>query len=104
MFHGTRNRFWVLFKNTPALLLPLVVPLHLMALALIYVKKDNRPHIRLILRAVGAAFAGAPMMFRSRAKVQRARRASLADVAAAMTWNPRDLSGRRPVIRPLRPL
>src|SRR5688500_380823 len=57
VFHGVRNRFWVLFKNTPGLLLPLVVPLHLMALVLIYLKKDNRPHIRLILRAVRAAFA-----------------------------------------------
>ena len=102
VFHGTRNRFWVLFKNTPALLLPLVVPLHLAALVLIYLKKDNRPHIRLILRAVGAAFAGAPKMFRTRAVVQRARRASLGQVARAMTWNPRDLSRRRPVIRALR--
>jgi hypothetical protein len=51
---------------------------------------------------VGAAFAGAPKMFRNRAVVQKARRASLRDVAAAMTWNPRDLSRRRPVIRPLR--
>lgn len=102
VFHGTRNRFWVLFKNTPALLLPLVVPLHLMALVLIYLKKDNRPHIRLILRAVRAAFAGAPLMFRSRATVQRRRTASLGEIARAMTWNPKDLSGRRPVIRPLR--
>ncbi len=37
---------------------------------LIYLKQDNRPHIRLILRAVQAAFAGAPTMFRTRAKVQ----------------------------------
>ncbi|MBU1375828.1 MAG: glycosyltransferase family 2 protein [Alphaproteobacteria bacterium] len=102
VFHGTRNRFWVLFKNTPALLLPLVVPLHLMALVLIYLKKDNRPHIRLILRAVRAAFAGAPLMFRSRAKVQEQRKASLGEIARAMTWNPKDLSRRRPVIRPLR--
>jgi GT2 family glycosyltransferase len=104
VFHGTRNRFWVLFKNTPALLLPLVVPLHLMALVLIYLRKENRPHAALIWRAVKAAFAGAPKMFRSRAAVQKLRRASLGQVAAAMTWNPRDLSGRRPVIRPLRPL
>jgi GT2 family glycosyltransferase len=104
VFHGTRNRFWVLFKNTPALLLPLVVPLHLMALVLIYLRRENRPHIRLILRAVRAAFAGAPMMFQSRARVQKQRRASLAAVAGAMTWNPKDLSRRRPVIRPLRPL
>lgn len=102
VFHGTRNRFWVLFKNTPAPLLPLVTPLHLMTLVLIYLKKDNRPHIRLILRAVRAAFAGAPKMFRSRRAVQALRRASLGDVAGAMTWNPKDLSRRRPVIRPLR--
>lgn len=104
VFHGTRNRFWVLFKNTPALLLPLVVPLHLVALALIYARRENRPHIRLIWRAVRAAFAGAPAMFRARRDVQRLRRASLGQIAAAMTWNPRDLSGRRPVIRPLRSL
>ena len=104
VFHGTRNRFWVLFKNTPWPLLPLVVPLHLMALVLIYLKRDNRPHIRLILRAVRAAFAQSPKIFRTRAVVQKLRRASLGQVAAAMTWNPRDLSGRRPVIRPLRDL
>jgi len=102
VFHGVRNRFWVLFKNTPALLLPLVVPLHLVALTLIYLKKDNRPHIRLILKAVRAAFAGAPKIFRTRKVVQRARKASFGQIAGAMTWNPRDLSGRRPVIRPLR--
>src|SRR5436190_5181416 len=104
VFHGTRNRFWVLFKNTPWPLLPLVVPLHLAALVLIYLKKDNRPHIRLILRAVRAALAGAPAMFRARRDIQRGRRASIGQIAAALTWNPRDLSGRRPVIRPLRPL
>lgn len=103
VFHGTRNRFWVLFKNTPALLLPLVVPLHLLALTAIYLRRENRPHIRLILRAVRAAFAGAPAMFRARREVQRLRTASVLQVARAMTWNPRDLSGRRPVIRPLRP-
>jgi GT2 family glycosyltransferase len=102
VFHGTRNRFWVLFKNTPALLLPLVVPLHLAALAVIYLKPDNRPHIRLILRAVRAAFAGAPQVFRSRAAAQASRKASFGRIAGAMTWNPRDLSTRRPVIRPLR--
>jgi N-acetylglucosaminyl-diphospho-decaprenol L-rhamnosyltransferase len=76
VFHGTRNRFWVLFKNTPAVLLPLVVPLHLFALVLIYLRRENRPHIRLILRAVGAAFADAPKVFRTRAAVQARRKAS----------------------------
>ncbi|MBX3481925.1 glycosyltransferase family 2 protein [Phenylobacterium sp.] len=102
VFHGTRNRFWVLFKNTPAILLPLVVPLHLVALIFIYLRRENRPHIGLIWTAVKAAFAGAPAMFRARRGVQRMRRASFARIARAMTWNPRDLSGRRPVIKPLR--
>lgn len=103
VFHGTRNRFWVLFKDTPALLLPLVVPLHLLALTAIYLRRENRPHAALIWKAVKAAFAGAPMIFRSRRAVQAARRASFWQVATAMTWNPRDLMGRRAVIRPLRP-
>jgi GT2 family glycosyltransferase len=102
VFHGTRNRFWVLFKNTPALLLPLVVPLHLAALTAIYLRRENRPHARLIWRAVKAAFAGAGTMLAKRRAMPR--RASVGQVAAAMTWNPRDLSGRRAVIRPLRPL
>jgi GT2 family glycosyltransferase len=100
VYHGTRNRFWVLFKNTPAALLPLVVPLHLMALAAIYLRRENRPHIRLILKAVRAAFEGIGPMLAKRRTLPR--RASFAQVAGAMTWNPRDLSGRRPVIRPVR--
>ncbi|WP_397413687.1 glycosyltransferase family 2 protein [Phenylobacterium sp.] len=103
VFHGTRNRFWVLFKNTPGLLLPLVVPLHLLALMLIYARAENRPHIRLILKAVRAAFAGATKMLAKRREIGRHRRASFWDIARAMTWNPRDLSGRRPVIRKLSP-
>jgi GT2 family glycosyltransferase len=102
VFHGTRNRFWVLFKNTPAILLPLVVPLHLAALGAIYLRRENLPHAALIWKAVKAAFADAPKIFRTRKIVQAARKASVGQVAAAMTWNPRDLSGRRPVIRPLR--
>lgn len=104
VFHGSRNRFWVLFKNTPWPLMPLVVPLHLAVLVFVYLKRDNRPHIGLILRAVKAAFAGAPKVFRTRREVQKLRRASIGQIAGAMTWNPRDLSGRRPVIRPLRRL
>ena len=103
VFHGTRNRFWVLFKNTPWPLLPLVLPLHLIALTLIYLRRENRPHIRLILKAVVAAFAGAGPILRARSGIQQRRTASVWQIARAMTWNPRDLAGRRAVIRPIRP-
>ena len=102
VFHGTRNRFWVLFKNTPWPLLPLVLPLHLLTLIAIYLRRENRPHIRLILTAVGAAFAGAGPMLLARSALQRRRKASVWQIASAMTWNPRDLAGRRAVIRNVR--
>ena len=50
-----------------------------------------------------AALRDLPKILRSRAKVQARRRVSSFQVARAMTWNPQDLRGRRPVIRPLRP-
>ena len=102
VFHGTRNRFWVIFKNTPMILLPLVLPLHVLALAAIYLRRENRPHVRLILRAVREAFAKAGPILRARRVVQRGRKVSVLQIARAMTWNPLDLMGRRPVIRPLR--
>ena len=103
VFHGTRNRFWVLFKNTPWPLLPLVLPLHLIALIAIYLRRENRPHIRLILTAVGAAFTGAGPMLQARSGIQKRRTASVWRIARAMTWNPRDLAGRRAVIRKISP-
>jgi N-acetylglucosaminyl-diphospho-decaprenol L-rhamnosyltransferase len=85
LFHGYRNRFWVLVKDTPAL------------------RKPNRPYIGVTLRAYRAALAGLGPVLRRRRAVQRARRSSALEIARAMTWDPRDLSGRRAVIRPLPP-
>lgn len=103
VFHGVRNRFWVLVKDTPALLLPVVLPLHLAAFALVSLRPQNRPLLGVTWRAFKAALAGLPAQLKSRRAVQRARKARALDIARAMTWNPKDLSGRRPVIRPLRP-
>lgn len=103
VFHGTRNRFWVLVKDTPALLLPVVLPLHLLAVAFIATRKEGKAQAPVTWRALRAAFRDLPKILRSRRKVQSMRKASSFRVARAMTWNPQDLRGRRPVIRPLRP-
>jgi GT2 family glycosyltransferase len=103
VFHGTRNRFWVLVKDTPWLLMPIVLPLHLAAVIFISSHKANRPQLKTILGAYRAALAGLPKILRTRAVVQGARRASAWRIARAMTWNPADLRGRRPVVNPLRP-
>lgn len=103
VFHGTRNRFYVVYKDTPWPLLPLVVPLHLMGVAYISSRRENWPHAHIVWRAFKESLKGLPTILKSRRAVQAARRASSLDIARAMTWNPKDLTGRRPVIRPLRP-
>lgn len=103
VFHGSRNRFWVLVKDTPGLLLPVVIPLHILAIVLISTRREGRKQARTLMRAMGAAIAGIGPILTSRRKVQAARRVSAWRIARAMTWNPNDLRGRRPVIRPARP-
>jgi hypothetical protein len=102
VFHGARNRFWVAFRNTPAPLAPVVIPLHLAAVALIASRRPNWPQAGVVWRAFVAAMKGLPKVLKDRRALQAARRASAGDIARAMTWDPKDLAGRRPVIRPLR--
>lgn len=102
VFHGTRNRFWVVYKDTPAVLLPLVLPLHLAAVAYISARRPNWPHIPIVWRAFLASLRGLPQVLRSRRRVQQGRRISAAELVRTMTWDPRDLTGRRAVVRPLR--
>lgn len=103
VFHGTRNRFYVVYKDTPAILLPIVLPLHLIGVIYISSRRENRPHAHIVWRAFKASLKGLPTVLKSRREVQAARGASAWEIAKAMTWNPRDLTDRRPVIRPLRP-
>lgn len=103
VFHGVRNRFWVLVKNTPALLLPVILPLHLLAFAVVSLRPQNRPLLEVTWRGFKAALAGLGPIWTSRRETQARRRVSALQIARAMTWNPKDLSGRRAVIRPLRP-
>lgn len=103
VFHGTRNRFYVVYKDTPWLLLPLVVPLHLFSVVYISSRRENHPHAPIVWRAFKESLKGLPTILKSRRRVQAKRRASAFQIARAMTWTPSDLFERRPVIRPLRP-
>lgn len=103
VFHGVRNRFWVLVKNTPALLLPVILPLHLLAFAVVSLRPQNRPLLGVTWRGFKAALAGLGPVWTSRRRTQAQRRVSALQIAQALTWDPKDLSGRRAVIRPLRP-
>lgn len=100
VFHGSRNRFWLLVKNTPWPLLPIVMPLHLLAIALIMTRPLGRLQAAVTLRAMRAAFAGLGPVLASRRIIQSRRRASTWAIARAMTWNPADVRRTRIIIRP----
>lgn len=99
VFHGTRNRLWLLLKNTPWPLLPLVLPLHLLAVGVIMTRRLGRLQAPVTRRALKAALKGAGPVWAARADIQRRRRASTWTIARAMTWNPNDVRRLRPVIR-----
>lgn len=104
VFHGTRNRVWVIVKNTPGLLLPVVAPLHLAAALAIGLRKANRPLAPIFLRGYRAAFADLGRVLKARRQVQARRRASTWAIVRALSWDPRDLRTRRPAIRPPPPI
>lgn len=102
VFHGVRNRFWVLVKNTPWTLLPVVLPLHMLAIALIACFPEQRSSLAVTWRGLGAAIRGLPAVLKSRRRIQAGRRVGTLALVRAMTWNPADLYARRAVIRPPR--
>lgn len=98
VYHGTRNRFWVLLKDTPALLLPIAAVLHLVGLLLISTRQEGARQAPTAWGAIWAAIKGAGPVLRRRREVQRRRKVSTLWLASRMTWNPVDLLRRRPVI------
>ncbi|MBN8551455.1 MAG: glycosyltransferase family 2 protein [Caulobacterales bacterium] len=84
LFHGFRNRLWCFARNTPTILLPVALPLHLMATAALFagcvVKGEAGPAWRGLIAGLG----GLLRMRRER----DGRRGNVRDVAAAMTFDP----------------
>lgn len=88
VMHGTRNRTWTFVKNMPGALFWLLLPAHAAILLLFLVVSPFRGTGAATWRGAGAAIKGLSRVFKTRTGVQRARKASLTQVAAALTWNP----------------
>jgi GT2 family glycosyltransferase len=105
LFHGWRNRSWVFIKNMPGPLFWPLLPLHLLALALLLLlnlRPGGRDSAGPCWRGLKAALAGLGPIWRSRQEIQRQRRASVAEIARALSWSPTALFARRAVLRPVR--
>lgn len=99
VMHGTRNRTWTFVKNMPGALLWLLAPAHLAALMLFLIVSPFRGTGGATWRGAGAAIGGLPAVFKQRAQIQRARKAKLSDIAAALTWNPTPMLTRSPNLK-----
>jgi GT2 family glycosyltransferase len=101
--HGTRNRMWLLIKNTPWPLVPIILPLHLALLAVVlFTGRRDPPYNAKVWAALKEGWRDRRIPLRNRPAVQASRTAPWWDIAAAMSWNSADLLGRRSVIRPPR--
>jgi N-acetylglucosaminyl-diphospho-decaprenol L-rhamnosyltransferase len=74
VFQGQRNLEWMYLKNTPAALLALTLPGHLVYNAAAAVHFARGGMLGTFLRAKLAALAGLPRILRKRAAIQRGRR------------------------------
>ena len=103
VFHGTRNRLWVFVKDTPPVLLWLTLPLHVAATAVLFARHASRGELKTPWRGLVAGLRNLDVALEARREAQAQRRVGSLEIARAMTWNPRDLFGRRVVIRRPRP-
>lgn len=84
LVHGFRNRLWCFWRNTPAALMPIALPLHLAATLLLLAGCLKRGEAGPAWRGILAALPQAGALRRE----MRGSRAHARDTVAAMTWNP----------------
>lgn len=99
LYHGARNRLWLYVKDTPPLLLWLTLPFHLLATAGAWLRATIHGHAEPVERGLEDAIKSLPEVWRSRAEVQRTRKASSDDIGLMMVWNPLDAWRRRGRLR-----
>jgi len=103
VFHGTRNRFWVFVKDTPAALFWLTLPLHILATIVLFARHATRGEIVTPVRGLASGIRHIGVALEARREAQALRTASAWRIARAMSWNPFDLLLRRAFIQPKRP-
>jgi GT2 family glycosyltransferase len=93
-YHGHRNLVWTYFKDMPAPLFWLYLPLHVAANLLAIAVCACRGQLGVVLRAKRDALAGLPRVLRERRVVQAKRTASVGGVRTAMARGLGALLGR----------
>ncbi|PQA88543.1 glycosyltransferase family 2 protein [Hyphococcus luteus] len=99
LYHGHRNRVWTYVLNMPLPLLVLTAPFHLLLNLYLLGRFTVSGGAGSYLRAMKDAAKGLPEIWERRKARQRAREASVADIARALTWSPLKMMRREADIR-----
>lgn len=83
LFHGFRNRLWCFARNTPSALMPIALPLHFLATAVLFAGCAIKGEAGPAWRGLSAGLGGFGRMRRE----HRGRRGHARDVVAAMTFD-----------------
>jgi len=100
IYHGHRNRIWTYVLNMPLPLLLLTLPFHLMANVYLLGRYAIAGGGGAYLRAMKDAAKGLPEKWMQRKNRQRERKASVMQIACAVTWSPLKVMKRAGDIRP----
>jgi GT2 family glycosyltransferase len=80
MYHGCRNTVWTYVKDMPAVLFWACLPLHLVAVMVLFAKLSLRGQGKVAYRAFRDAVAGLHGALRKRYAIQSTRSAALGDI------------------------
>ncbi len=97
-YHGTRNMIWCFMRNMPGPLFYPLLPLHLAAMLLLWLRALATGMWRPVGRGITDAFRGVPSAWRQRHAIQAARSAPVLLIAKGLTWKPQDYLRRAPGI------
>lgn len=97
-FHGARNRLWTFVQNMPGLSMWALLPAHLLASMAVMGAQSLQGRGAAAWRGFFAGLAGGGAAMAARGRVQRRRKARMAEVLKALAWNPLVLLGRKPVV------
>lgn len=102
VYHGTRNRIWTFVKNTPGLLLPLLLPLHIaLNLFMLFWAGLRSGRARPTARGIKDAIKGLHPIIKSRKSVKKTRAISRLAVLKLLVWSPQPVR-KRAIPRPLK--
>jgi GT2 family glycosyltransferase len=102
VFHGARNGFWTYVKNMPGWLMLMTFPAWILGTLAILLRGLVTGRFRATLRGLSAALGDLGPALEARSELRKQRKASLGQIASALSWNPFRFLSRRTDVRPFR--